>query len=256
MLLKASCLGALWAVSYFSGDLISITLDTDPNPICVGVAVTYTANDDGTPPSTYKWEYRCTDGGTADAWVLATANQKSVTFVEGYVGSQEVKCTGHYNAMGQFPAHDSICSRSVSINGPDHDEIDPLFSFDSFGWPEMIVNVFFNVYCGSHRMGGGVNGYPQEWISRPQYGLDGPWSEPAPGEYFLQNGTIVDVKKTNGLHPLWATWQPGDIIDDFYQTNRMVIKNCHLNDVYFQFATRHFRRQKTGADTWRLILVN
>jgi hypothetical protein len=66
---------------------------------------------------------------------------------------------------------------------------------------------------------------------------------------------ILDHKIIDVTNPGWLQSNPGDIIDDFFQTNKMVLKDCAGNDVEFVFAERHFQKQNIGPGAWKLILL-
>lgn len=78
---------------------------------------------------------------------------------------------------------------------------------------------------------------------------------PTPPDFLLQGNVIVDVKRTNLNHPDFVNAQVNTVVDEFFQQNRMIIKDVWGVDQEFPFADRSFRRWKTGAApmaSWKL----
>ncbi len=213
------------AVDLFADSLVSITVDVEP--ICVGELIFYTANDDGVPPATYKWEFRCTEGGMNGNWTLSAWTSKEARWYEARVGSQDIRCTGKY------PNHDSVIVRQVTVHGPDTETIIAGLNVNSTGWNTMQITMKFQIQCGATIMGAPVDGVPQERIRRPQFMFDSGWTNPS-STYYLAGGVIFDVKSVTILGgPDWNNLQVGAVFDDFYQQNRMKINNCHSVYVYY-----------------------
>jgi len=80
------------------------------------------------------------------------------------------------------------------------------------------------------------------------------WSGPG-NEFYFDCGFIIDWKFVGIQLPGFVNAAVGDVFDDFYQQNRMVIKDCFGDLQYFHFTERHFQKIKTGADTWKLVEV-
>jgi hypothetical protein len=70
---------------------------------------------------------------------------------------------------------------------------------------------------------------------------------------YLRGNTIVDIKTfeviPNPFPPqtpqqAWDAIQNGTVIDDYFQTNRIIINDCTLTPQTFTFARRHFQKVK------------
>lgn len=242
------------------GQLTSITVVPSP-PVLVGKGDTNTANDDGIPPINYAWDWRCLPNGN---WVTdprATGpSLKSVYMLEQWVGTWETRCTGTYQGMGQ--PRTSVVTTQTQVLGPDNDIITSgLNNTNSTGFPVMSVTIRFRLRRGSNPIGMTLaDPIPGEQIIR---GGSGSWIwQSAPGVFYLQansdgaGGTIdiVDVKVMDvGQSQLsldrWNNTPLGAVVDDFYQTNGVKIRDCHGNHQTFTFVQRHFQRIKTGTQT-------
>lgn len=229
--------------------LSAITVQSEP--ITVGQTVTYTTVEDGkNGPGTWTWDFRATAGGNQGAWVGMPSGGTTSQVVENRVGSFNVRCQASY--MDQTT---SVVIRSVTVQGPDSDVITQGLNVST---EQTSLEVHFDVLNGSTPIGyigSDVDGYPQERIRRPQYNFDSGFTGPAPGAFYSQGNTIIDVKQTNMQDPAFINAAIGAVVDDFYQQNRMVIKDGFLQDQFFYFVERHFQRVKTGANSWKLILA-
>ena len=238
------------ACSAVIAGLTAIQVQTEP--ITVGQVVAYVATEDGkNGPGTWSWDFRATSGGNQGQWVPLSNGSTTSRITEDRVGSYNVRCTGSY--AGQTT---SVIIRSITVNGPDHDVLTK--GLDS---PTSQVNleVDFDVLNGAIPIGiigSSVNGFPQERIRRPQNNnFDSGFVGPTVGSYYTQGYTIVDIKQTNLGSSVFVNAAIGEVIDDFYQQNRMVIKDGFNQDQFFYFPERHFQRVKTGINSWKLIQI-
>jgi hypothetical protein len=246
VLLGSSVLAGITSISY------------TPDPIVVGQATVYTANC--TPqPFKYEWDYRCTQGQTG-AWVPSppeTTSTNTKTDYESQVGSFDVRCKAYYQGSGNPPPPPTTSTsiKSVTVNGPDSDTITAGLNTESTGYPAMTLTVKFQVRSGATAIGIHTDGYPQERIRRPQSDFDSGWVDPSSNYYFNgSTGEIIDVKVVQ-LGWLWSNIAIGEVFDDFYQQNRMVIRDCFYNQVYYSFSERHFQKVKSAPYKWKLVQV-
>jgi hypothetical protein len=250
-------LGAAWlacAIVAFLGSnsLAGLTAMTvSPEPITVGWATTYTVTDDGQDSgyASYQWDFRATEPGNQTPWTALPGQSTSTQVIEARVGSYNVRCRATYrNPMtGQQTTSEIV--RSVTVSGPDHDQITSGLNVST---SSSSLTVEFLVLNGTIILGGTVDGHAEERIRRPQYGFDSGFVGQS-STFYYQYGYIVDVKSTNLQHPDFLKANIGDAFDDFYQQNRMVIKDGFGRDQFFYFPERHFQRVKTGANSWKLI---
>lgn len=230
------------------------SIDVSPFPIVVGRVVTYSALSTPPPPfpSFYDWDYRCTEGSVGN-WNPSPPDRtytNMITYQESRVGSYDLRCKLTYGDLTT-----STLTRGLTILGPDTDVILSGLNVNSTGYPQMTLTVTFEVRRGSTAIGMYTSGYPQERIRRPQFGFDSGWQGGWPDYYFNPNKNIIDVKSVTRVDNSWDNLAVGAIFDDFYQQNRAVIPNCHGVNTYFYFSDVHYQKQKTGAQTWKLIIV-
>ncbi len=243
-----------------------VRIDPDYEPICVGpCAFKYTAVHSGMDPiaDSYVWKYRCTADGVPGTEFTHSSKSSVMETPEPRVGSYQVKCKATF-PDGEMGAntHDSEVTRGVTILGPDSDRIESGLDTDSYeanGDSEMWLKVIFGVYCHDKKLGCCVDGFPQERIRRPP--LTYPWGGPG-SVFFFECGDITDWKFVVPLNQQgevsWEDWNAlpvGEVIDDFYQQNRMRINDCHGNPQDFHFTERHFQKKKSGPGTWELVLA-
>jgi len=242
----------LFGASVLLAELTAINVS--PFPIVVGHSVTYSAQSTPPPPmpSMYDWDYRCTEGTTGN-WGPSPPDRTStnmIAYQESKVGSYDLRCKLTYSDNSY-----SILTRGLNVLGPDTDSILSGLNTNSAGYPQMTLTVTFQVLHGSTAIGIYTSGYPQERIRRPQDGFDSGWQGGWPAYYFNPNKNIIDVKYFTRVDQTWDNLPVGTIFDDFYQQNRAVILNCHGANAYFYFDDVHYQKQKTGAQTWQLILA-
>lgn len=132
--------------TFAAAGLTSITFN--PSPIVVGYEITYTANSTPPPPmqSFWEWDYRCTEGGTFDAWVPSPSSvtySNSKGYFEQKVGSYQVRCVAHYMDLST-----STLIKDVTVNGPDTDSIPSGLPIESngTGYPTMTLTVTFRSF--------------------------------------------------------------------------------------------------------------
>jgi hypothetical protein len=103
-----------------------------------------------------------------------------------------------------------------------------------------------------------IAGYVQERVQRPQANppTDSGWINGAPGVLYVQGGQIID-NKTFTLNPFFLNQYNalpnGYVLDDFIQTNRMIIQDCCGQNKTFQFSTKHYQRVKDGPNSYTMI---
>jgi hypothetical protein len=241
-----------------AAQLTSITYT--PNPIILGGGCTYTANDDGTAPNgAYKWEYRCTSGGTGN-WVTAASTKKTYFIYEGYPGNYEVQCTAPY------PKGDSTVSVNVTIAPANADHVisglnNPAGVGGPTGTPGGMVPptrrlILFQIMVGSTPAGPYVAGTLQERVRRPDLGFDSGWINGDPADLFVEAGKVNDYKVVNVAPPstlmTYDTLPNGYVIDDFYQQFRIVTIDSCGNQVMMYLTEHHFTKTKSGYRQWSL----
>jgi hypothetical protein len=235
-------------------------MPTDPIP--VGYIVVYTAvfNDAG---SASQWAYRCTLNAPPGNWVYTTGGNP-VMFQEGMVGTQDVQVTETgMISMGQ-PLF-STFTISVEVDGPDTESVSAGLNVSntigncttSMGQ----IQMEFSVSLGDYPIGPMVGGYPQERIQRPWLPptpapsrFDSGWSN-TDSNYYYQSGKIIDVKTVQMSQNLWDTFRVGDVLDEYIQTNRMIISACDGTQKIFTFASHHFQKVKSSVDTFKMVEV-
>jgi hypothetical protein len=238
---------------------VSTAADSPVGP-CI---VTYTAIYSGSVPDSFTWEWRCTaDSWTGDWELIQEGSYGVIDFGMGAVGSFDVRCTAHYGANGMGQADpDSTVTTTVNFHGPDSDTITSGLNVDSSSMDQtgiMEVTLIFEVDWQSYRLGCCVDGYAQEWSRVPEDNINTGWINPP--DLWFDCGEIIDIIKitvqTQQQQDYWNNLNEGDVIDhDVYKKNRMVIKNCHGDDEYFEFPERRYREIKTGPGTFKLVVV-
>jgi len=234
--------------------ITSITVDnvTVPNePLTVGHLARYTANMNGANgmPGPTTWEYRAQGGAQAGPWVNAGQGQ-SITIVESRVGSFNVRATTSFQ-----DGTVSVMGVGVTISGPDRDVITAGLNVVS---QNMVVQVSSEVRNGAVPIGPNyVDGYPQERIRRPQWNppFVSDWSSPDQDFYLTGNRAIIDNKAVSTQYPAFANCAIGQPFDDFYQQNRMLIKDGYGVLQPFYFQERHYQKIKVSATSWKLVLA-
>ena len=95
------------------------------------------------------------------------------------------------------------------------------------------MDVFFDLYAGVLPLGSIVDGYAGS-IRRPPF-YDSGWLGPDPDDavFVLIASQIYDYKFYTPANN-WANLDNGEILDDFYQRNRVVLKDC--SGETFEFA--------------------
>ncbi len=183
---------------------------------------------------------------------------KTLTGKEWRVGSQDVEATGNYPP----PDGKSTVTRSIMVHGPDNEAWvagpggPPAFTV-SGGTPIMILHCKIECRKGTTKIGPYTDGIVQERIRRPQFQLDSGWVD-ASGDFYLDASKVInDIKKVDSTDPAldWANMQNGDLFDDFYQTNRLLIRDCHGVYRSFEFGEKHWAKAKDSATTWKLLEV-
>ncbi len=244
MTISAACGIVAYAAALTS---ISVT----PSPVLLGDVSTWSVTTDGTPVSSYKWEYNCAESGCAPQTTPLTGNSATISYTESYVGAQNVACTATFVP----PFGKATIGRAFTVLGPDADSL--------IAGPGVVENIFsnnpiefrFRMTTSGSPLGSMIAGAVQERIERPQIPQDTGWIDGAPGAYFKQGNTIFDMKKAlfQGSEAQWENFPVGHVWDDFYQTNRLLAVDCCGQTVICEFARRHFQRVKVGNYTYKII---
>ena len=240
--------------------ITSITVE--PEPIVVGTAATYTAHTTSELSAGFRWDYRCTDGGTNGPWMPDppdASGSPEITYHEARIGAYDVRSVwSYYEGPPYEPPKSDTFVQPVTVWGPNADVIASGLDVESTGFPRMDVRLRFLLKRGGTTIGPYVEGYPQENLSFNGGTTWTGWQGPLPGAYFWESASceIVDVKYHEINDPDW--WNGidvGTVLNDYLQRNRMVIKDCHGNDTAYEFPQRRFKHIKTGPQSFKVTLV-
>lgn len=123
----------------------------------------------------------------------------------------------------------------------------------SKGWPGMYIDVQFVAMANDIQVAGAAVAVVkvEERIRRGVN--DSGWVGGSP-EFYWDTTVTVDHKVVNADANMawWDSFNTGDIFDDFFQQNRMIIKDCFGNEQTFYFQERRFQKMKVDAAHWQL----
>jgi len=244
------------------GSAASLTsISYTPNPIILGGGCSYTANDDGTwPVSTYKWEYRCTSGGTS-AWVATSATGKTYFTYEPVPGNYEVRCTATFAQVGYNPPPGpSTVSVNVTIAPANTDHVVSGLNSPAGVGAGMVMParqlILFEIMVGGTPVGPYVSGTLQERIRRPGLGFDSGWNN-GNQDLYMSNGKVYDYKTVTLQPPStmadYNAMPDGSTFDDFYQQFRIVTVDSCGNQTIMYLTEHHFTKIKSGSGQWSLV---
>ena len=160
-------------------------------PILLGDTVAFNATmGNAYRVSTYKWGHRCT--GRNGGWIQANSNTSQMHSIEGRVGSQEVRCTVSYLAMGGQALQPTSKTLTISVPGPDSTKIVKGLEIPTARTHPIEIN--YQMLAGGKPLGKDVTGYVQEQVT-PAGSPTSPWGPPAgkrSPDYYLRYDRIVD----------------------------------------------------------------
>ena len=244
------------AVAAFAASITSFT--ANPNPALVGNTITLSVTTDNSPPpSGFAWSYTCGDSGCAHDAVPITGAGANAYFIAPYIGNHIFACTATFTMPGMPPTSLSATGGgSADVQGPDNDNLASGPGIDATWNSGIPVEFDFVMQKGAIPIGTLAAGTIQERIERPQSLQDSGWIDGAPGILYKQGATIIDMKKaTFDSAFFFSTGVNGGVLDDFYQTNRFLGQNCCGQTVTCTFPRRHFRRVRSGLNTFNIVQI-
>jgi len=256
-LISAAVLFVLIA-SILSANITQIVVEPAA-PIVVGYEVTFTIMN-SLPAELWSHQSRCLTDPPSD-WspdpALEVTSNVSWAIV-ARVGSRQFRGGAQENTSNDPMQPNLVWSyliKDFSAVGPDHDVFNgPYVSHvvdDMTGLIEL--DYYFDVKAGDVLIGPYAAAWLEVRIRRPSIDQDSGWMDEAPGEREYNCGTIW--RNVEGNFNDFASNDIYDVVDDFYQQNRIRIKDCAGYDNYFTFSERHFQLVKSGYDQVTLVDV-
>lgn len=291
ILVAFACVGSMFLLPMVMiGDVQSIAVDPAGGPLILGDGAIYTIIYPPTDnPDNFYFQYQCMEGGTPGPLQPVPANQAfggTITYTEQTVGIYTVVGTevnqifmGANATPTLVPSSKSIM---VQVKGPDKEVITAGLNQDSTPGTGllnggMINEVHFSLFVGDKPLGPGWSGYVEERIQHPQAagipnidpsyvdsGYMGGSNDPNSSvkEFYWDPNlrAIVDVKVVGIVSPAFSAGNMGDVIDDFWQQNRLTALDCTDpgNPQIYYMPPHHFQKIKTGygfGASWKLVEV-
>lgn len=227
-----------------------------PTPITVGRLYHYSA-DVSEGASEFYWHWKCPDDAAwlPDWYPPYDSGEPAIDWFEPRFGEQDIRLRVWFSCSGEPPLeYWGQTIRRIDVIPPDNDTIEAGLGEDSEGFPNMAVPVVFQIRSGPTECGGVIEGAAYERIerfwpwSRPYAIFDSGWVGESDFFSLDSGGEIHDTKSYEILtyegYLEWEALPVGAVIDEFYQTNLIEVKNCEGDEQNFIFARRKFQRQK------------